>query len=196
MTTPIKRDYRTGYVFGVITFYKTKHKGYDYIVPRGTPVFSSMNGKVQKAYLSASYGNVVFIEEGSITTVYAHLSKISVKINEQVRAGQQIGLSGNTGLSTGPHLHFEVRVNDKPVDPEPWLKEQPHNQEELVSQEQKDFEKTYVLFEAMFARRPKSDQEVRDTLAHYNGIRQAGSNEENAWHQIMLEMKQSPEYKG
>jgi len=79
-------------------------------------------GRVIFAGAYGGYGNAVIIDHsGGMSTLYAHLSSITVTYGEIVSAGQTIGLVGSTGLSTGPHLHFEVRIDGKPVDPVPYL---------------------------------------------------------------------------
>lgn len=96
--------------------------GLDFGVGVGTDVFVGMEGLVTRAGNDASgYGLHVRVQSGQYTLIYAHLSKVLVKAGEKVANGQWIGLSGNTGNSTGPHLHLEVRVNGKPVDPWPML---------------------------------------------------------------------------
>lgn len=101
--------------------YKIKlfHEGIDYSAPIGSKVYSTGNGIV--SYIKSSkrgYGNYIIIDHGyGYKTLYGHLEKINVKLNESVKRGQIIGYVGNTGLSTGPHLHYEVIKNDKPVDP-------------------------------------------------------------------------------
>lgn len=94
------------------------HEGIDFGVPEGTPVLAAQSGTVIKAYTSRSYGNVIYImgDDGTETR-YAHLSVMSVQEGNRINQGQVIGLSGNTGISTGPHLHFEVRKDGRPVDP-------------------------------------------------------------------------------
>ncbi|GAA3373919.1 hypothetical protein GCM10020367_35760 [Streptomyces sannanensis] len=93
-----------------------KHSGQDFAVPTGTPVKAAHSGVVVKAGPNGggdgpAYGNAIVIKHGNGTyTQYAHLSKIKVHVGQTVEAGQQIGLSGNTGNSSGPHLHFEVRT--------------------------------------------------------------------------------------
>ena len=99
------------------------HNGVDIVVPVGTPVTAARDGKViiskvNKGGLQSGYGNYVVIEhdDGS-TTLYAHLSERTVKFDQEVKAGDPIGLSGNTGESTGPHLHFEVN-SGRPFGPD------------------------------------------------------------------------------
>ncbi|SHE82556.1 murein hydrolase activator EnvC family protein [Caloramator proteoclasticus] len=101
--------------------YARMHNGMDIAVPTGTPIYSMAKGEVIIAQYMKSYGNVVIIDHGDgLTSTYAHLSKISVSVGQVVEKGQMIGKSGNTGLSSGPHLHFEIRKNGVPVDPTPY----------------------------------------------------------------------------
>lgn len=95
------------------------HTGLDYGVPAGTPVLAAAAGTVIKTgFEKDGYGNYVKVAHGSeYVTIYAHLSKIQVCKAQKIDAGQQIALSGSTGFSTGPHLHFEIRQNNTPVDP-------------------------------------------------------------------------------
>lgn len=95
--------------------------GIDWAIPQGTPVSASAVGRVTVARHDATgYGMHVRIShDGGWLTIYAHLSQLMVQVGETVRAGQVIGKSGNTGNSTGPHLHFEVRHNGYAVDPQP-----------------------------------------------------------------------------
>jgi murein DD-endopeptidase MepM/ murein hydrolase activator NlpD len=93
-----------------------KHEGIDYAGPIGTPVRSVADGVIEFAGVQTGYGNVVFIRhqpgpDGSHVTVYAHLSRILVHQGESVTQGENIGRIGQTGWATGPHLHFEYRVN-------------------------------------------------------------------------------------
>lgn len=102
----------------VIKGMSTNHKGVDIGVPLGTSVYASCGGTVKFAGWSGSYGNVVFINHpDGRQTRYAHLSKILVKVGDKVSQGQKIALSGSTGVSTGPHVHFEIRINGTPVNP-------------------------------------------------------------------------------
>lgn len=96
----------------------TNHKGVDLATPTGTAVMASCGGVVTRAGWLGSYGYAVYIQHpGGRETRYGHLSKILVSVGQQVSQGQKIALSGNTGNSTGPHLHFEIRINGTPVDP-------------------------------------------------------------------------------
>jgi murein DD-endopeptidase MepM/ murein hydrolase activator NlpD len=98
------------------------HTGIDWGTPLGTPVKATMDGKVIYAgWNNQGYGNLVIVENGSYRTYYAHLSQIPVSVGQTVGAGCVIGLSGSTGNSTGPHLHYEVRVNGPPVNPNDYL---------------------------------------------------------------------------
>lgn len=97
------------------------HRAIDLAVPEGTPVRATMDGQVVFAgWDTHGYGNLVILENGPYRTYYAHLSEIPVQVGQQVRAGEVIGLSGNTGNSTGPHLHYEIRLNGQPIDPRPF----------------------------------------------------------------------------
>ena len=97
------------------------HTGIDLAGPYGSPIRAVAAGEVIEAGRESGYGLIVKIRHADGTvTYYAHMSKILV-YSGHVTAGQQIGKEGNTGHSTGPHLHFEVRVNDVPINPVPWL---------------------------------------------------------------------------
>lgn len=92
------------------------HNGIDFGMPVGTPVLSPSDGVVTKAEFNRSTGYYVVIRHrGAYSTVFMHLSKISVKVGQNVKMGTVIARSGNTGLSTGPHLHYELRINGRPV---------------------------------------------------------------------------------
>lgn len=94
------------------------HNGVDYAAPTGTPVRSVGDGVVEFAGVQNGFGNVVFIKHrGGNTTVYAHLSKINVRRGQSVAQGDNVGAVGMTGWATGPHLHFEFRVNGEVRDP-------------------------------------------------------------------------------
>jgi murein DD-endopeptidase MepM/ murein hydrolase activator NlpD len=99
------------------------HTGIDIAVPRGSEVVAGNDGKVIYSGYYGSYGNAVIIDHGGkISTLYAHNDKLLVKEGATVKKGQAIAKSGSTGLSTGPHLHFEVRENGQCVDPMKYLK--------------------------------------------------------------------------
>lgn len=102
-------------------FFKTlaSHQGVDYTVPEGTRIFATADGRVSEVALrNSASGQTVVIDHGNgYTTSYSHLSKIYVKRGTTVRRGDIIALSGNTGLSLAPHLHYEVRYNGMRVDP-------------------------------------------------------------------------------
>ena len=123
MRKPFDGDFPITQRFGEKVTDPAGHTGIDYALYHGTPVLAAMSGKVSRtACLGSGYGNHVILDhEGGLQTVYAHLSRVSVSFGDIISEGQIIGYSGNTGNSTGPHLHFEVRRLEKPVDPEPLL---------------------------------------------------------------------------
>jgi len=87
-------------------------------VPRGTPVSAPAEGVVTIRSRVGDYGNLIELDHGTgYTTRFGHLSKFNVEIGDRVKKGQIIGFVGSTGRSTGPHLHYEVRMNGTPVDP-------------------------------------------------------------------------------
>ncbi len=98
------------------------HEGVDIAAPVGSPVKSVMDGKVIYSGWIRGYGNVVIIKNGNLETKYAHNSELLVKKGDIVKKGQIIAKVGTTGRSTGPHLHFEVVIKDKHVDPLKFLK--------------------------------------------------------------------------
>ncbi len=98
------------------------HKGVDIAAPMGTDVYCAAQGKVIFAGQKSGYGNCVIIEHGNgLAPLYGHLSKILVDANQQVKIGDVIAKVGSTGRSTGPHLHYEVRKNNTPVNPKLFL---------------------------------------------------------------------------
>jgi LysM repeat protein len=99
--------------------FKKGHNGLDINLQTGDTVRAAFDGKVRYAqYNKGGFGNLVIIRHyNGLETYYAHLSKFRIKPNQEVKAGQVIGLGGSTGRSRGPHLHFEVRYKDKPLDP-------------------------------------------------------------------------------
>ena len=98
------------------------HEGIDLAVPSGTPVVASAAGTVIVAGWMGGYGNLVVIDHGNgLATAYGHNTSVAVSYGQTVAQGQLISYSGSTGHSTGPHVHFEVRVNGAPVDPLGYL---------------------------------------------------------------------------
>jgi murein DD-endopeptidase MepM/ murein hydrolase activator NlpD len=99
------------------------HTGMDLVEPFGSPVYAADDGIVALVgSTTVGYGNyVVIAHSGGLGTLYAHLSTALVKVGQSVAQGQPVGMEGSTGNSTGAHLHFELRINQKPVDPAPYL---------------------------------------------------------------------------
>jgi murein DD-endopeptidase MepM/ murein hydrolase activator NlpD len=94
------------------------HSGVDIAAPKGTPIHAAASGEVIFSGKERGYGNIVIIKHrNNLITKYAHASKLLVKKGDYVKQGETIGLVGSTGRSTGPHLHFEIRVNNKAVNP-------------------------------------------------------------------------------
>ena len=107
-----------------ITGVRRLHAGVDFGAPIGATVHSVKAGTVRlvRDYGSAGYGKYVCVQHtASVSSCYAHLSRVDVHVGQTLLLGQQLGLSGNTGASTGPHLHFEIRVNGAPANPLPYL---------------------------------------------------------------------------
>lgn len=102
------------------------HAGLDIGGQRGDPVIAPAGGTVVKASWQGGYGNLVEVDHGNgLISRYAHLSKIDVEVGQSVQRGQTMAFVGSTGRSTGPHLHYEVRFNDKPVNPRRFLPPEP-----------------------------------------------------------------------
>ncbi len=100
----------------------TYHEGLDISVPEGTPIRAAQSGTVIAASYNGGYGNYTCIDHGdALSTCYGHQSRLGVSVGQSVKQGQIIGYSGNTGASTGPHLHFEVRINGVAQDPLGYL---------------------------------------------------------------------------
>jgi murein DD-endopeptidase MepM/ murein hydrolase activator NlpD len=98
------------------------HEGIDVTAPYGAPIEAPANGTVIQSGWEAGYGNTVVLDHGyGVVTKFAHASRILVRVGEKVKRGELIAQVGNTGLSTGPHLHYEVRVNGRPVDPRRYI---------------------------------------------------------------------------
>ena len=126
--TPIRlvdtlKSYHYPYIGRITSRYGPRrgrqHQGIDMALKIGDPVYATFDGKVRLSKAAGNYGNLVIIRHcNGLETYYAHLSERSVQAGDWVVAGQQIGLGGNTGRSTGPHLHYEVRYRGQSFDPE------------------------------------------------------------------------------
>ena len=97
--------------------YARMHTGLDIGGAMGQPIWAAKAGTVISAGWNGGYGNTVIVSHGGVATLYAHMSRVDVSTGMEVSTGQQLGAVGSTGLSTGPHLHFETRVNGTPQDP-------------------------------------------------------------------------------
>ena len=110
------------------------HAGLDFRGPIGAPIYAAAKGVISFAGVKSGYGNCIEVDHGNgLLTRYAHMSAFRAVIGQLVSAGDAIGAIGSTGRSTGPHLHFEVRINDSPVNPRPFLESAPHVLEEARS---------------------------------------------------------------
>ncbi len=118
---PVEEGYLNstfGYRMDPIDNVKRFHQGQDITVKTGSPIYAPADGVVKRAYYAGGFGNHIKLEHGSgYTTLFAHLSKIKVKHGQKVKRGEIIGLTGNTGRSTAPHLHYEIHHNGKPQNP-------------------------------------------------------------------------------
>jgi len=119
----------SGWGYRIHPIYKIRkfHFGLDFTAKTGTPIYSTADGRIQyiiKSTEKASqgYGNLIIVDHGyGYRTLYAHMNKFNVKVGQEVKRGEVIGFVGNTGLSTGPHLHYEVIINGRKVDPIHYL---------------------------------------------------------------------------
>jgi hypothetical protein len=99
-----------------------RHNGIDIAAPKGTPVYATAEGIVMSTSYESGLGNVIIIDHGQgLSTTYGHLSKVMVPRGYKVKRGEEIGLVGSTGYSTGPHLHYEVHTNGRAVDPSDYI---------------------------------------------------------------------------
>ena len=121
---PATGEIRSGFGMRVhpVTGYWSQHNGADIRGDTGDPVTAVLDGEVLSAQSCPFYGNTVVVYHGAgLSTVYAHLDAFDVGPDDEVDAGQLLGLMGSTGRTTGPHLHFEARVDGTAIDPEPFL---------------------------------------------------------------------------
>jgi murein DD-endopeptidase MepM/ murein hydrolase activator NlpD len=101
-----------------ILHYARPHEGIDVSAPMGSPIEAPAAGRVIEAGWETGYGNVLVIDHGfGLQTKYAHTSRLLVKLGDRVKRGDRVALVGSTGLSTGPHLHYEVHLDGRPVNP-------------------------------------------------------------------------------
>ncbi len=124
-----------GYRYDPIYHTRRFHKGMDFSAPRGTDIYATGNARVIYAGWKSGYGKCVYLSHGyGYITRYAHMSRIKVKKGQRVKRGEVIGLVGNTGKSTGPHLHYEVRKNGKVMNPKNYyfLELTPEEYERLI----------------------------------------------------------------
>jgi murein DD-endopeptidase MepM/ murein hydrolase activator NlpD len=124
-----------GYRSDPFTRHGSFHPGLDFRGPLGAPIYAAARGVVSFVGQRSGYGNCVEVTHGSgLVTRYAHMSAFRSHVGQQVIAGQTIGAIGSTGRSTGPHLHFEVRINNRPTNPRPFLEARTHVSPKIVSQ--------------------------------------------------------------
>lgn len=121
---PVGGSMTSGFGYRIHPIYRSRrfHAGIDFRASTGTPVRAADRGTVIYVGWYGGYGNTVIINHGGgVTTLYAHNSRLLVQAGQVVQRGQTVAASGSTGLSTGPHVHFEVRIQGKPVDPRRYL---------------------------------------------------------------------------
>lgn len=147
-----------------------QHHGVDFAAPSGTPVFAASAGVVLSAdntSLSEAFGNAVLIEHGDqLTSLSAHLSRLDVKLGEWVQAGQQIGLVGQTGRATGPHLHFEVWRGSVPQDPITLIPLSPKERQQAMAEMQRQAA-------ASLAKPSSSNRQIASVQTAKSGSRKA-----------------------
>lgn len=121
-TGTFRRPVNVGVYAGYGMRWGRMHYGLDYAAPIGTAIYAADGGTVVQAGWSGAYGNLITINHGNgFQTLYAHCSSVRVSVGEKVFKGQVIGAVGNTGRSTGPHCHFEIKINGKNVDPSAYV---------------------------------------------------------------------------
>lgn len=125
-SSPIEAAYNSssfGWRLDPFNGHKAFHEGLDFTANTGTPIYAAAGGIVTTAEQTPDYGKIVKIDHGSgLETRYAHTSMIVVKVGDRVEKGQKIAEVGSTGRSTGPHLHYEIRLNGNALDPRQYLK--------------------------------------------------------------------------
>lgn len=125
-SSPVAAAYSSssyGWRIDPLNGHRAFHEGLDFPAAVGMPVYAAADGIVTTAVQTPDYGNLLKIEHGSgLETRYAHNSRLLVKAGERVTKGQKIALIGSTGRSTGPHLHYEIRLNGNPLDPREYLR--------------------------------------------------------------------------
>lgn len=107
MIKPLQDSYIQGYRHGQKTFYSDKHLGVDWICREGLPIYSPEDGKIINLY-SGQGGNTIILRSKDYTHRFMHLSRFNIKLNDNVKAGQVVGYTGNTGMSTASHLHWDI----------------------------------------------------------------------------------------
>ncbi len=118
---PVKANFR--YTSGFGPRWGRLHAGTDFAAPIGTPIYATADGVITHAGWSSGYGRLIKIRHDfGIETRYAHLNSMDVRVGQRVSRGERIGAMGNSGRSTGPHLHYEVRVNGNPVNPMTYIR--------------------------------------------------------------------------
>lgn len=126
LAVPLRVPLRLSSLFGLrihpVTGVPTLHAGLDLVAPAGTPIYATGDGRVLRAGLAGGYGNMVEIQHADgLVTRYGHMQSIAVEAGQEVTAATVIGQLGSTGVSTGPHLHYEIRRAEEAVDPMPFL---------------------------------------------------------------------------
>lgn len=125
-SSPVQAAYSSssyGWRIDPMSGHRAFHEGLDFPAAVGTAVYAAADGIVTTAVHSPDYGNLLKIEHGAgLETRYAHNSRLLAKPGDRVTKGQKIALIGNTGRSTGPHLHYEIRLNGNPLDPREYLR--------------------------------------------------------------------------
>ena len=128
-TDPLKTKVSSGFGYRRDPFTRrgAMHRGLDFKGPTGANIYAAAKGRVSFVGRKAGYGKVVEVSHGNgLMTRYAHMSKTKARAGQPVDAGDVIGAIGSTGRSTGPHLHFEVRLNDRAINPRPFLETAPN----------------------------------------------------------------------